>query len=155
MQHNCSWDIVVITKNQTQTRLIGRGLLLWSRWQKALQSPRKTCDGRALELPKITAHAISKCHHGGHCVGCLIWGHLIQGIASYHTRVLCILSHVTCARKLKDHIKPQFHRTTCDFNLMFWRNVLIRQFVADLCVKHWSEKKMSFSTPVVEHCKEA
>lgn len=34
---------------------------------KSFVKPQKDLDSQSATLPKITAHAISKCHRGGHC----------------------------------------------------------------------------------------
>lgn len=83
---------------------------------KSFVKPQKDLDrqdSQSATLPKITAHAISKCHRGGHCAAHP--GTFNIGNSELPTK----RASYPPATSAKHYSEARFHGTVCDFKVTF------------------------------------
>lgn len=101
---------------------------------KSFVKPQEDLDSQSAALPKITAHAISQCHRGGHCAA-----HSgtfnIGNRKPPNTRALSPLPCKFCSARDKITLRQNFNRTACDVNLIYLQAVLVWPVAVKLFTK--------------------
>lgn len=96
---------------------------------KSFVKPQKNLDSQSATLPKITAHAISKCHRRGHRAAHSGTFH-IGNRKLPNKRALSPHPCNFCNASDEIALRHNFTGAACDFNLMFLWDVLVWPFVA-------------------------